>query len=156
MGVSWTNRHVSYANSVCTVSDSMSRTYERISVSQRETRVRLTARNFRCFRVQSRDDIAFVVDRRETVLFILTDVYFHVTLSRVVNLSTVWKLRCYRFKRNSTINEMQLEVWIKNLIKSSWTTIVSDLLHLYSVIEVSLFSFFFSFGLYFLFLGPFI
>lgn len=67
----------------------MSRTNERISVSQRATRVRLTARNFGCFCVQSQDDIAFVVDRRETVLFILTDVYFHVTLSSVVSSSTV-------------------------------------------------------------------
>lgn len=61
----------------------------RTSVSQRGTRVRLTARNFGCFRVQSQDDIAFVVDRREILLFILTDVYFHVTLLRVVSLSTV-------------------------------------------------------------------
>lgn len=85
MGVSRTNRHVSYANSVCAVSDSMSRTYERISVSQRAIRVRLTARNFGCFRVQLQRDIAIVVETRETVLFILTDVYFHAMLLRVVS-----------------------------------------------------------------------
>lgn len=67
----------------------MSRTYERISVSQRGTRVRLTAGNFDCFCVQLQDDIVFVVDTREIVLFILTDVYFHATLLRVVSLSIV-------------------------------------------------------------------